>query len=178
MTGDVAFARNADLLYADYPSPLVSGTLRFHAGTFTGYRFTTSGALSALKTGTLPRASAAPFNLRVRIKNRPGYWYQVTAGIWKGYLIAETGGRSYAPGFLPNEITYPYLRPVTFAAGRHTGYAYALSGAVTTARVAVLARPSIAHTDQRIVINGVVHLRITNGIWAGMYVPLSSRLSI
>jgi hypothetical protein len=177
LTGDVAFARNADLLVADYPYPHLGGTLRFAAGSHTGYRFTSTGAISATRTATLGTASSAPFNLRVRIKNRPGAWYQVTAGIWKGYLVPESPGRSFMPGFQPHGLDYPYPRTVTFAAGSHTGYRYTPGGAVTASRSATLSRPSSAATDQRVVINGVIHLRITNGIWAGMYVPLSARVS-
>jgi hypothetical protein len=177
LTGDSAFARNADVLVADYPYPQLSGTLRFAGGSHTGYRFTSAGAVSATRTATLGSASSAPFNLRVRIKNRPGYWYQVTAGIWKGYLVPESPGRSFMPGFQRGGLDYPYPRTVTFSAGSHTGYRYTLGGAVTGSRSATLSRPSTAATDQRVVINGVVHLRITNGIWAGMYVPVSARVS-
>jgi hypothetical protein len=175
LTGNVAFARNADQLLSDYPDPSISGTVRFAPGVHTGYKFNGSGVVVAAKTAALTRWSSAPFAARKRIINRAIY-YQITAGIWAGYWIPEVATKSYAPGFLPNPADYVPARIVTFAAGPHTGYTFTPSGVVTTSKTATFSRPSNAATDQRVVINGVTHLRIINGIWAGMYVPLSSKI--
>jgi hypothetical protein len=177
MTGAVQFGREADLLFVDYPNPILSGTVHFSAGTHTGYKFNPSGGIVSSRPYTLSRISTAPFSLRVRIKGRSGYWLRITAGIWAGYMIPEAPGRSYVAGLLPLRLTYDPLRTVTFAAGRYTGYTFNPAGAVTTSRTATLPRPSQAATDQRVTINGVAHVRIVNGIWAGMYVPLSTGVS-
>jgi hypothetical protein len=179
LTGAIEFARAADALNEDYPWPEISGTVYFAKGTFTGYRFSTSGAITATKTYTLSQASSAPFLVRRRILGRAGSWFLIGAGIWSGYWILETPRRAYAPGWLPshNILGYDPPRAVTFSAGAHTGLAFSPGGGVTASRTAVLARPSSAPADERAVINGVPYLRITSGIWAGLYVPISGLLS-
>ncbi len=177
MTGAWEFGRQADLLFVDYPNPNVKGTVRFAAGSHTGYTFNASGAVVGSRRYTLSKTSTAPFSLRVRIKGRPGYWLRITAGIWAGYMIPESLGRSYVPGLLPLSLTYDPLRKVTFGPGRYTGYTFNSAGAVITSRTATLPRLSSAATDQRVTINGVAHVRIVNGIWTGMFVPLTAGVS-
>jgi hypothetical protein len=178
MTGAVELARDADLLYVDYPRPSLIATLTFVAGTHTGYRFNWStGAIIGSKTATLSRSSSAPVATRERIKGRAGYWFRITAGIWAGYWIPETPGRSYVAGQLALVQAYDPPRTVTFAAGTYVGYVFNAGGAVTKSKVASLSRTSTASADQRVVINGRGYLRITNGIWAGMFVPLGTGIS-
>ena len=179
LTGAVEFGRATDALNEDYPWPNISGTVYFSAGAFTGYRFSASGAITASKAFTLSQASSAPYQTRRRIFGRAGSWFLIGAGVWSGYWILETPRRAFAPGMLPslNILDYDPPRAVTFGAGPHTGLTFSPSGGVTSSRTAYLARPSSAPADQRAVINGVPYLRITAGIWAGMYVPLSSVLT-
>jgi hypothetical protein len=179
LTGAVEFARAADALNDDYPWPEISGTVYFAAGTFTGYRFSTTGAITATKAFTLSRASSAPFLARRRIFSRSGSWFLIGAGVWSGYWILETPRRAFAPGRLPshNVLGYDPPRHVSFAAGPHTGLSFTSTGNVTASRTVTLARPSSAPADERAVINGVPYLRITSGVWAGMYVPLSGAVS-
>jgi hypothetical protein len=179
LTGAVEFAQKADTLNADYPYPLISGTVQFTAGTFTGYQFSSTGNITALKTYTLSQASTAPFQQRRRIFGRPGSWFLISAGVWSGYWILEVPRRAYMPGMLPahNILGYSPPRSVTFGAGAHTGYTFNAGGGVTSSRTATLARPSSAPADLRAVINGVPYFRVTAGIWAGMYVPISGLVS-
>jgi hypothetical protein len=177
MTADVTFARNADLLFNDYPYPTVSGSVRFVAGAHTGYKFNSSGAVTATKTASLIQPSSAPFSSRKRIFNR-GVYYLITAGVWSGYWIPEVPNRSYAYGVLPIGVNYVPPRLVTFAVGSHTGYAFAPSGAVTGTKTVTFTRPSNAAADKRVVINGVQYVRMFNGTWAGMYIPVSTRISM
>jgi hypothetical protein len=174
LTGALEFARGADFLNDDYPWPNLSGTLAFSAGTFTGYRFSSTGAITASKTFTLSQASSAPFLARSRIFGRAGTWFLIGAGVWSGYWILETPRRAFAPGRLPNVLPYDPPRTATFSTGTHTGLVFNASGGVTASRTAVLARPSSAPATERAVINGVPYLYITAGIWAGMYMPLSA----
>ena len=177
VTGDVQFGRDADLLNADYPYPYLNGTVRFSGGTHTGYKFNASGAVAGSKTATLSRASSAPFGARQRIRNRGGLWYLITAGIWAGYWIQEVPTKSYAQGALAWVLAYNPVRTVTFSAGTYTGYTFNTAGAITSAKTWTLGKTSTAHADRLVVINGVQHLAITDGIWAGRYVPLSSKIS-
>jgi hypothetical protein len=66
------------------------------------------------------------------------------------------------------------LQPVVFSAGRHTGYRFSSSGAVLGSRTYDLSRASGADASERRRINGTFYLRITNGIWAGYWIPETS----
>jgi peptidoglycan/xylan/chitin deacetylase (PgdA/CDA1 family) len=60
---------------------------------------------------------------------------------------------------------------VRFEAGGHTGYRFDAAGAILGRRSATLSRASSAHTTERAMIPGHgVHLRISDGIWAGYWI--------
>jgi hypothetical protein len=180
MTGAVEFARYSDLLYADYPYPKINGTVRFSGGTHTGYKFNASGAVIAARTTTLSRVSSAPYGLRQRIKGRSGYYFLITAGVWAGYWIPETPGRSYARGELSSSLAQNYdpARIVFFSAGTYTGYTFDAAGNVTGSRTATLGKVSSAAANRQVVINGRRYVAITNGIWGGMYVQLGPGVTL
>ena len=56
-------------------------------GTLTGYQFNASGGMTAQKSYTLGKDSAAPTSARSTITNQSGTWYYVTAGVWAGYWV-------------------------------------------------------------------------------------------
>jgi hypothetical protein len=178
ITGNVTFARNSDLLYVDYPYPLVSGTVRFAAGNHVGYRFNATGGVTATKSATLSKVSTAPFNGRQRIRNKSGSWLMITAGIWAGYWILEIPGRSYVPGEIPVLAQhYDPVRKISFAPGTYTGYTFSATGAVTGSRRATLTKNSSAAGSKRVTINGTQYIAMTTGIWAGYYIPLTTGVS-
>ena len=64
-------------------------TLSFATGTYTGYRFGSTGAITAKRSYTLTRSSSAPTSKRSAVTGQTGGWYYVTSGIWAGYWIRE-----------------------------------------------------------------------------------------
>lgn len=76
--------------YAETYSP--ARKLVFAAGTYTGYKFSSTGAVTAKRSYTLARASGAPTGKRSGIAAHSGGWYYVTSGVWAGYWIAEGAG--------------------------------------------------------------------------------------
>lgn len=148
-------------------------TLTFLAGTHTGYKFDTSGKVTASKTATLPSNSAAPTNRRrSSMPGQTGAWFQVTAGIWAGYWVRESP-KIYLPG-ISAMTTFSPARLVGFAAGTYTGYRFDSTGHVTASKTATLPSSSGASADKRAIINGRAYLGIVNGIWAGYWVAESS----
>jgi hypothetical protein len=67
-------------------------TLLFSAGTYTGYRFSSTGAVTARRSYTLSSSSNAPTSKRSAIPAHSGGWYYVTAGVWAGYWVPEGTG--------------------------------------------------------------------------------------
>ena len=148
-------------------------TLTFLAGTHTGYRFDTSGNVTASKAATLASSSSAPTNQRsTSIPAHSGPWFQVTAGIWAGYWVRESP-TVYLPG-ISATTTFSPARLVGFAAGTYSGYKFDASGHVIASKSATLLSSSGASADRRAIINGRAYLDIVNGIWAGYWVAEST----
>jgi hypothetical protein len=67
-------------------------TLLFAPGTYSGYRFSSTGAVTARRPYTLSSSSNAPTSKRSAIPAHSGGWYYVTAGVWAGYWVPEGTG--------------------------------------------------------------------------------------
>jgi len=67
-------------------------SLGFAAGTYTGYRFSSTGAVLGTKAYTLARSSSAPTSRRAAISGQSGGWYYISAGVWSGYWIRDVVG--------------------------------------------------------------------------------------
>jgi hypothetical protein len=67
-------------------------SLGFAAGTYTGYTFSSTGVILSSKSATLTSASSAPAGKRSSVVNQGGGYYYVTAGVWAGYWVKDSGG--------------------------------------------------------------------------------------
>jgi hypothetical protein len=67
-------------------------TLAFAAGTYTGYRFSSTGSVLSHKSYTLARSSSAPTTRRASIPGHSGGWYYISLGVWAGYWMHEGAG--------------------------------------------------------------------------------------
>jgi hypothetical protein len=155
-------------------------TLSFAPGTYVGRRFSATGTITASKSYTLASSSAAPTNQKSTIPNQGGNWYYITAGVWEGYWIPESSGTtlgSPSPA-ASGATTYNPAAALVFKAGSHTGYTFDGGGVVTGLKSYTLATDSGADTSTRASIANQPGswFYITNGIWAGYWLPESSRL--
>ena len=69
-------------------------TLYFAAGTYTGYHFSSTGAVLGTKPYTLIKTSNAPTSQHGSLIGQSGSWYLITAGVWSGYWIRDTSSLS------------------------------------------------------------------------------------
>jgi spore germination protein YaaH len=67
-------------------------SLKFAAGTYTAYQFSSAGAVLASKSYTLTKASAAHTTRRAAIPAHSGGWYYISDGVWAGYWMREGTG--------------------------------------------------------------------------------------
>lgn len=85
------------------PAPGTDGTysparkLVFMKGTHTGYQFSATGALTAVKSFSLAGSSTAYAGSRGTIANQTGSWFYVTTGVWAGYWMRNTDVVYLAP---------------------------------------------------------------------------------
>ena len=143
-------------------------------GTQTGYRFDSSGAVTATRRATLGAVSGANVDARAIINGR--VYLAVVNGIWAGYWLPETP-LAFMRGKV-DRIGLASLPRLDFAAGTYTGYRYSSSGAVTGTVTATLPRASGANAKAWAIINGIPHFRILNGIWADTWVPETAGITL
>ena len=141
----------------------------FAAGTHTGYRFGADGDVVGSRTLTLGAASGANADRRALIAEQPGRWLRITNGAWAGYWIREST-RARIGGSVASQALAATTR-VTFTSGTHTGYRFNSAGGIVRRLTVTLASTSGANTSARAVINGVYYHYMTNGLWAGYWMP-------
>jgi glucose/arabinose dehydrogenase len=143
--------------------------VHFDAGRYTGYRFSSTGTVTASRTATLSSASSAATRLRTAIVNHPGVWLLIVNGIWAGYYVRES-----SHGYLP----YVRARLVRFTAGAHTGYRFDAAGAVVARKTYTLSRASTASAIAQATVGTASYFLIANGVWAGYWVPASDGVAL
>jgi FlgD Ig-like domain/Bacterial Ig-like domain len=143
------------------------------AGTHTAYGIGAAGDVTSARTVVFARASGASVSQRATLPNLPGRWLYVENGTWAGLWLPEAPGTHLAGE--TERSAFPSTTRLIFAAGSHTGYQYASTGEVSSSRSATLAQASGANVSARAIINGRPHWLVTNGIWAGWWMPESAR---
>jgi len=150
--------------------------LSFAAGAYVGRQFNAAGGITASLPYTLGAASSAPTNQKSTIPNQSGNWYYITAGIWAGYWIHESGGTALG-GAPPPQVAESYFpwRTVSFLTGTHVGYRFNTYGVVTASLQYTLATDSTAPTTEKSTIpnQSGSWLYITAGVWAGYWIQES-----
>ncbi len=154
----------------------------FGQGTHTGYKFSSSGAVTATKTFTLGHGSGALTSARSStLTNQAGTWFLISNGVWAGYWVRESSVvyLSGSPIILPpapNATFNPAVKLI-FGQGTHTGYKFSSSGAVTATKTFTLGHGSGALTSARssTLTNQTGRwFLVSNGVWAGYWVRESS----
>ncbi|MFI6228638.1 D-glucuronyl C5-epimerase family protein [Micromonospora echinospora] len=175
MTHVSLHATNAYLLRSDYPSPPVSGTVRFSAGTHVGYTFNSSGAITGSKSLTLGATSIANANQRIRVIGR-NYYYRITNGAFAGYLVPETFGARELLGKVQEQKYSPNLM-LNVAPGTYTGYAYDSAGNITGSKTITFPAASGAPLGATAWVNGRLSYQPTAGSYVGYWLPHVTGLS-
>lgn len=170
-TGNEVFARWADTLVHDYPLRDYSGTVVFSAGPHELVKTGPGGTVSERTTRSLGAASQAPASARVSIPGQTGPFYKISGGWFSGWYVAESAAARMV-GELDPMIFSPD-RKVIFPGGEHVGTKYTNAWSVNTTKRATLSRASEAHMGRRAWINGLERVLISDGIWAGYWMPVA-----
>jgi hypothetical protein len=156
--------------------------LLFKMGTHTGYKFSSTGALTAVKSYTLLKDSGAATSLRTTIANQSGTWFYVVNGVWAGYYVRQSSNLYLASAPIaaadgPN-ATFSPARALTFKMGTHTGYQFSSTGVMTAQKSYTLLKDSGASTSSRKTITNQsgTWYYVTNGVWAGYWLRASDVL--
>ena len=154
----------------------------FKMGTHTGYKFNSTGAVTAVKSYTLSKGSGALTSTRAAIVNQSGTWFYVTNGVWAGYWLRQSSsfylaGEPVAASSAPNASFNPSVALV-FKKGVHTGYQFSSTGAMTAQKSYTLPNDQNANTSARQTITNQYGkwFYVVNGVWAGYWLRASDVL--
>ena len=163
------------------PAPPVS----FSQGTFSAYRFGSTGLPTAVKTYTLSRSSWASAGRRGSLVNQSGTWLYIVNGVWAGYWIRESAQvhlltTTFAAATATAPLTYSPPVALSFLQGTHTGYTFDAYGRMVGQRTYTLVRSSWASTSVRRALVGQsgTWFYVVNGIWAGYWLRESDVIKL
>ncbi|TMB57655.1 MAG: hypothetical protein E6J47_01920 [Chloroflexi bacterium] len=161
-------------IFTTAPGQAFSPWRRLHVlpGTTTGYTVAADGRLTSAVTATFSSPSSASTSQRALLPNLPGRWLYVENGLWAGRWVRESA-ISYLDG-QTELVPYASNPAISVQAGTFTGYRFDASGAILGGRTATLAKSSTANVSSRAIINGRPYFAVSNGIWAGYWLPESS----
>lgn len=175
ITGNVQFARDADLLESDYPRPAISGLIHVAPGTYTALRFHAGPAASRkLRVTSTTRFRVS---LRIRIRGRKSLYFRISSGSLSGWYLPEIPGHVYRPGIVVSH-GYDPDRLLTFAGGSYTGFKYSPSGSVTRRVTVQVAAGTTALAGSAAVASGYRAALCTDGPLAGSWVRLQKGVTL
>jgi peptidoglycan/xylan/chitin deacetylase (PgdA/CDA1 family) len=151
-------------------------TVRFEAGVHTGYRFSTTGTMVARRTVSVTAPTLATTDLRRVVPDHSGIYLHLTSGALAGYEVLESPV-AYIPG-KAGDTAYAPPAHVTFAAGRYLGYTFDADWGLASTRYRALGRASSASAARRAIIDGRPYVRMSSGIWAGTWMPVTAPRSV
>jgi hypothetical protein len=175
---------------AGTPPPPTSGPttysppaqLVFKMGTHTGYQFSSSGGMTAVKSYTLPNTQNANTSTRKTITNQSGTWFYVVNGVWAGYWLRQSSvlylAASPVTATALSNATFSPVKPLVFKMGTHTGYQFSSSGVMTAQKSYTLPNDQSANTSIRKTITNQsgTWYYVVNGVWAGYWLRASDVL--
>jgi hypothetical protein len=147
--------------------------LTFLAGVRMGRSYAENGSVTSTKTVTITRTSGANTDALAIINGIRHY--HVTNGLFAGRWVAESTG-IYRAGIV-DRMSFSPIRRIQVAAGTHAGVTLASNGRIIGWMSQRLARTSGASVSAWAVVNGVPRVLVTNGIWAGMWLPAEDVLA-
>jgi hypothetical protein len=172
MTGDAAFARAADVFRADYPKPVVHGTVQVTAGAWPVLRVDETGRVVAQRTLVVRRDAVWRTVARQRLWRRSPVFFRISSGPGTGWWLAEQRGRVFFRGAV-EQLGYVPERTVILVAHRSlVGLQFDGGGAITQRRPFSTRGGLQLRADASAVIDGLRRVRVSGGELAGYWLPL------
>ncbi|MEX2137561.1 MAG: glycosyl hydrolase family 18 protein [Chloroflexota bacterium] len=179
----VALAPTSWNFTAAWPSGAVTFSpavlLTFKQGTHTGYKFSSAGAMTAVKSYTLGWNSSAYTSKRQGISNQSGTWFYVSSGVWAGHWIRQSSvvylASAPVAAVSMTNATFTPARTLVFKEGTHTGYRFSSTGVMTAQKSYTLGGGSSASTTKRqsITNQSGTWFYVSSGVWAGYWLRAS-----
>lgn len=159
----------ASLPLASVPVDAATYTVRLEAGLHTGYRFSSTGVITASKRVTFESPTSASADRRRAVPSRTGGFFRLTSGTLSGYEVRESL-MAYVPGKI-GEVTFSPATKITFSAGRYLGYTFDADWDLATTRRGTISATTTASASRRAVIDGRRYVFMSSGPWTGYWIP-------
>jgi spore germination protein YaaH len=153
--------------------------LVFKIGTHTGYKFTSTGLMTAVKSYTLPNDQNANTSTRTLIAHQSGSWFYIVNGVWAGYWMRQSSvlylAASPVTATAQPNATFSPVKPLVFKMGTHTAYQFSSTGVMTAQKSYTLPNDQTANTSIRKTITNQAGtwFYVVNGVWAGYWIRSS-----
>ncbi len=141
-------------------------------GSHTAYLIGEDGGLRSSRSLSLTSAGSGDVGQRAQLPNLPGRWlYLLTGPFGRGWVRESAGDRLSGE---TERATYTTPVTVKLRIGTHTGYQFSAGGAVLASRTIRLVAAGTTHASARAIINGRPYLLVSDGAWAGFWMPESA----
>jgi hypothetical protein len=172
MTGDLRFARAADIFMADYPRPRVSGGLQVEPGTYEAVRVGADGTVVRRRDLSVTVATTWETTLRRRLWPRSPVYLYAASGPAAGWWLPEQRNAVYLLG-IAQQVNYDPPRRLTIAAGESlVAFEYDQDGVATATLRVDTSEPLELTVVSRAVVNGYDRVRVSDGDLAGYWLQL------
>lgn len=162
-----------DALLAALDQPLA---VRVQPGAHHALRLDEAGAVRGDERWVTGEVTELAVAERRRLPDREGAWYRIAAGQHAGAWIAESAA-VHPPGRALERALEPQ-RLVHLAAATHAGYRLSPEGTIAESRVATLPRAARGTADAVALVDGQLHVRLVDGIWAGHWLLVSDAVRL
>jgi peptidoglycan/xylan/chitin deacetylase (PgdA/CDA1 family) len=143
-------------------------SVRIEAGPHVGVTFDPAWRITGRQTVTTAAPATVTASDRTAVPG-DGTWLLIASGALAGRWVREST-LSYVPGVVDVAAFGP-ARAVTLRAGSWELFRFDGTGTMTEARGRTVGTATTVHADQAATIRGRRHIRITDGEWAGWWLP-------
>jgi peptidoglycan/xylan/chitin deacetylase (PgdA/CDA1 family) len=157
------------------PVDAATRPVRLEAGSHTGYRFSSTGAILGTKSLGLSSPVTVGSDRRRSVPGRSGVWLRLTAGSLAGWEVRESL-TAHVPGII-GDIPYSPNATITFGAGRYLGYTFTSDHGIATTRRGTTTSTLTALAARRAVIDGRPYVLMSSGPWSGYWMPVTTNAS-
>ena len=174
-TGRTGFATTLDQMVNDFPLTQTGGRIVMRPGTHVLCKFDKSGVPTAQRTFAPSTITSCTASARTQFPGSTGAngrWLLIKDGFLAGWYVHEVPGQCHLTGTTVDQVVFTMPRTVVFGGNqRVVAKGYSTAGDVVRTVDNNFTTPSLASSDRRACIEGRQMIHITNGTFAGLWVP-------
>ncbi|MGV3771498.1 MAG: D-glucuronyl C5-epimerase family protein [Verrucomicrobiales bacterium] len=177
ITHDTFFARMVDLFAVDSADPKVSGVVEMVGGV-NGALYHVAGNIVTPKSELFLTPTNFTFSSRTGVQNQPGAFFKVSSGPFEGLFVQEYPGRVYVKKIIQLLEFHPARTVHLPVKTSFFFYDYDKNGNILSSKLRLFEEPVHTFADARAFIHSRPHIRISEGEFKGLWVPLRVEIDL